>query len=284
VVLLQVLPCSLKVSWRAEGLFHKQKFEQFALVTEEITASLCVEQQKVLCAFLAESRATTAATSSAKSHFTVKFEILLGALIDCKIMASKKPKSTPTDEELLAQFEDLGTDGPASKPIKTNPSKAATKHISASAQSEQDLLAELGNLATQRPASRPSTPSLKSTGTAGVGTKSPKRTSTMPPTPGGRSSEERSATGAQPRKSGESTRSFHQSFTPATTEESPEPEPKPAPAASAGGGWWGGILSTATAAVNQAQAAVKEIQKNEEAQRWAEQMRGNVGALKGFGA
>lgn len=200
-------------------------------------------------------------------------------------MASKKPKSAPTDEELLAQFEDLGTDGPASKPTKTNPSKAATKHISASAQSEQDLLAELGNLATQRPASRPSTPSLKSTGTAGVGTKSPKVTSTTTPTPGGRSSEERSATGAQPRKSGESTRSFHQSFTPATTEESPEPEPepKPAPAASAGGGWWGGILSTATAAVNQAQAAVKEIQKNEEAQRWAEQMRGNVGALKGFG-
>ncbi len=200
-------------------------------------------------------------------------------------MASKKSKLAPTDEELLAQFEDLGTEGPASKPTKTGASKSSAKHTLASAQSEQDLLAELGNLATQRAASRPSTPSLKSTTAASVGARSPKRTSTTTPTPGGRSSEERSATGAQPRKSGESTRSFHQSITPATTEESPEPEHKPVHAASTGGGgWWGGLLSTATAAVSQAQAVVKEIQKNDEAQRWAEQMRGNVGALKGFGA
>ncbi|ERF75377.1 hypothetical protein EPUS_00170 [Endocarpon pusillum Z07020] len=198
-------------------------------------------------------------------------------------MASKKSKTAPTDEELLAQFEDLGTEGPAPKLTKTSTSKASGKHTSATAQSEQDLLAELGNLATQRPSSRPSTPSLKSTTAAGTGARSPKRSAIPTPTPGGRPSEERSASGAQPRKSGESTRSFHQSFTPATTEESPEPESKPAPAASIGGGWWGGLLSTATAAVSQAQAAVKEIQKNEEAQRWAEQMKGNVGALKGLG-
>jgi hypothetical protein len=35
--------------------------------------------------------------------------------------------------------------------------------------------------------------------------------------------------------------------------------------------------------VSQAQAAVKDLQKNEEAQKWAEQVRGNVGALRGFG-
>lgn len=35
--------------------------------------------------------------------------------------------------------------------------------------------------------------------------------------------------------------------------------------------------------MSQAQAAVKEIQKNEEAQKWAEQVRGNVGALRGIG-
>jgi hypothetical protein len=35
--------------------------------------------------------------------------------------------------------------------------------------------------------------------------------------------------------------------------------------------------------VKQAEAAVKEIQKNEEAQRWAEQIRGNVGSLKELG-
>jgi Family of unknown function (DUF5427) len=49
------------------------------------------------------------------------------------------------------------------------------------------------------------------------------------------------------------------------------------------GGWWGGILAMGTAAVKQAEAAVKEIQKNEEALKFADQVRGNVGALKGLG-
>lgn len=198
-------------------------------------------------------------------------------------MSSKK---APTNEELLAQFEDLGAQPTASKPAKT-PVSRQSKQTSVSGQSEQDLLAELDNLAIQRPSSRPPTPSLKPN-TAASGTRSPKRTSTATPPPGGRSSEEKSVTGSSTqRKSGDSARSFHQSqtvFTPATTttEESPEPEPEPAPVAS-GGGWWGGFLSTATAAVSQAQAAVKEIQQNEEAQKWAEQVRGNVGALRGFG-
>lgn len=196
-------------------------------------------------------------------------------------MSSKK---APADD-LLAQLEDLGAQAPSSKPSKT-PASRQSKQTSVSGQSEQDLLAELDNLA-QRPASRPSTPSLKAT-TIPSGYRSPKRTSTATPPPGNRSSEEKSTTGSAPRKSGESTRSFHQSqtvFTPATTteEESPEPESAPAPAPVSSGGWWGGLLSTATAAVSQAQAAVKEIQRNEEAQRWAEQMRGNVGALRGFG-
>ena len=198
-------------------------------------------------------------------------------------MATKESKAAPTKEELLAQFEDLGNE--ASKSTKSSTSKPSTKQAAPS-QSEQDLLAELGNLATQRPTSRPPTPSLKSTTATGAGSKSPEQTSSNTPVAGGRSSEDRpavAAAAAQPRKSGESTRSFHQSFTPATTEESPEPEPKPAPVQPSGGGWWGGLLSTATAAVSQAQAAVKEIQKNEEAQRWAEQVRGNVGVLKGFG-
>ena len=199
-----------------------------------------------------------------------------------RTMSSKK---APADD-LLAQLDDLGAQAPSSKPSKT-PATRQSKQTSVSGQTEQDLLAELDNLA-QRPASRPGTPSLKST-TIPSGNRSPKRTSTATPPPGNRSSEEKSASGSAPRKSGESTRSFHQSqtvFTPATTteEESPEPEPAPAPApVSSGGGWWGGLLSTATAAVSQAQAAVKEIQRNEEAQRWAEQMRGNVGALRGFG-
>ena len=195
-------------------------------------------------------------------------------------MSSKK---APTNEELLAQFEDLGNQ-PAQKPAKSGASRQ-TKQPSVSGQTEQDLLAELDNLATQRPASRPSTPSLNST-TIPSRNRSPKRSAASPP-PGGRSSEEKSNAGSgTQRKSGDSNRSFHQSqtFTPATTttEESPEPEPAAAPAAG-GGSWWGGLLSTATAAVTQAQAAVKEIQGNQEAQRWLEQARGNVGALRGIG-
>src|SRR5438874_1187703 len=84
--------------------------------------------------------------------------------------------------------------------------------------------------------------------------------------PDGRARKAKPAGGRGQRKPGESARSFHQSrtiFTPATTttEESLEPEATPAPALS-GGSWWGGLLSTATAAVSQAQAAVKDLQKN----------------------
>jgi hypothetical protein len=185
-------------------------------------------------------------------------------------MATKKP-SQPDD--LLAQLDDLSA---KAHPRPKTTTSARTSKPTTSSQSEQDLLAELGSLA-QRPASRPSTPSLKPNTTRAA-----PRSSTATPPPG-RSSEEKSNSGGI-RKSGDSTRSGTQAaFTPATTStESPdEVESVPAPAKS--GGWWGGILSTATAAVSQAQAAVKEIQKNEEAQRWAEQMRGNVGALRGLG-
>lgn len=194
-------------------------------------------------------------------------------------MATKK--TAPTDDELLAQLDDLGSKA------TSRPSKASAKTKQAqpnqSSQSEQELLAELGNLA-QRPASRPATPSLKPNAPSAAVARSPNRSSTATPPPG-RTSEEKSSNGQ--RKSGDSMRSFHQSFTPATTstEDSADADatPEPAPAPSKGGGWWGGLISTASAAVHQAQAAVKEIQKNEEAQKWADQVRGNVGMLRGFG-
>ncbi len=196
-------------------------------------------------------------------------------------MATKK--AAPTDDELLAQLDDLSAK-PSTRSQKTSRTPRQGQPAQTS-QNEQDLLAELGNLA-QRPASRPATPSLRPNAPSTAGSRSPARTSTATPPPG-RTSEEKSSSGQ--RKSGDSARSFHQAFTPATsssggsTENEPQPEPMPAPAKSSGGGWWGGILSTATAAVSQAQAAVKEIQKNEEAQKWAEQLKGNVGALRGFG-
>ena len=220
---------------------------------------------------------------------------------DLAEMTSKsKTNRDLTNDELLAQFDDLGATPTQSTTSKPKSSRTP-KNTSNATAPETDALAELESLAIQRPSSRPSTPSLRQPQSTPSGARSPKRNSTQTPPPGSyslsvasRSSEERSnptstAPGV-PRKSGESTRSFHQSFTPATTttEESPEPDREPAPqparlAPQSGSSWWGGLLSTATAAVSQAQAAVKEIQKNEEAQRWAEQMKGNVSTLRGFG-
>lgn len=194
-------------------------------------------------------------------------------------MAAKKEKAA-TDDELKKMFEGLeGEDLPAT----TTKADASKMKKPARAQTAEDIeaeLAELENLGKPQPDARPrvATP---------VGrTSSPtKRTSVGSPLPqtSTRSSEDK-------RKSGESARSYHTSFTPsATSSELQEAEKKSRiaePAAepvAASGGWWGGILATASAAVKTAEAAVKEIQQNEEAKRWAEQVKGNVGALRGLG-
>lgn len=205
-------------------------------------------------------------------------------------MSGKKPKVAPTDEELLAQFDDIeetnSNDSKASKPSD------ASAPSSAAGQQEEDLLAELNNLAVERPASRPHTPRLASSTNIPASRLSKGNSAATPPTSSARSSEDKAPEQQTlPRKSNESSRSFRKSFTPATeAEPEPEPERNEAPAStsekqaqSGGGGWWGGIFATASAAVKQAEAAVKEIQNNEEAQRWAEQVKGNVGALRGLG-
>ena len=191
-----------------------------------------------------------------------------------------------TDEELFAQFEGIDAE--------TAPPKASFKPSTTSTANQppanpDDLFQELGIPERPKPTtSRPQTPKFPSTSTTPALRSSPKRnsTATPPSSDAARSSEER----APPRKSAESTRSFHNSFTPKTeNEEQAEQEPgksaapTPAQAQSSGGGWWGGIVGAASAAVKQAEALAKEIQKNEEAQRWAEQVKGNVGALRGFG-
>jgi len=188
-------------------------------------------------------------------------------------MATKKSKAAPTDDELNKLLE--GIEDEAQAPVKgvSKSTKAA------SSQSEQDLLAELENLGAQQPPSRPHTPRIQSV----------KRSTATPPPASSRNSEEKAP---GPRKSAESTRSYHTSFTPsATSSDLQEAERKapiaqpaePAASTSSGGGWWGGIFATASAAVKTAEAAVKEIQHNQEAQRWAEQVKGNIGVLQGFG-
>ena len=198
-----------------------------------------------------------------------------------------------TDEELFAQFEGIGDEAepatnnkPPAKPSTTNSTKQPDP---------DDLFQELGIPERPKaPISRPHTPKVSSSTTTPALRSSPKRnsTATPPSSDAARSSEDR----ALPRKSVESTRSFHTSFTP-KTDNSVEPESVPqkdttfiaeaaaaeSQAQSSGGGWWGGIFSTATSAISRAEALAKEIRANEEAQRWASQVQSNVGALRGLG-
>ncbi|KAK0719228.1 maintenance of telomere capping protein 1 [Lasiosphaeris hirsuta] len=179
-------------------------------------------------------------------------------------MTSKRTKAAAADDELSDLFEGLGGDDPTKK---TKPKPTAGKG-KGDAEQDLDILADLENQLGEM-SSRPHTPRIRELAPK----PSPaKRTSTNTPPPDGAT-----------RKSAESTRSYRASFTPsATSSELQEPERKVEQAPAAGGGWWGGLLSTATAAMKQAEAAVKEIQQNEEAKKWADQVRGNVGALRGI--
>jgi hypothetical protein len=173
----------------------------------------------------------------------------------------------PTSDELLAQFDDLGIEQSDKKPTK--PAAAAAAATTDHVQGEQeDVLAELEKQASQRPSSGPGTPRLSADKTRSA-TRSPRLSATID-----RSGEDKS------RLSSEVPR-------PSAQEEQQRQEPEPAPQqqeqSQGGGGWWGGFFAVAGAAVKQAEAAVKEIQNNEEAQRWAQQVKGNVGALRDFG-
>lgn len=192
-------------------------------------------------------------------------------------MASKRAPKASADNEIDELFADIDT-----KPTKPSATTTTTTtggaggsgKAPASAKPKassggDDILAELETQLGDKAPSRPHTPRITTT-------KQQQRASLEQPP---------SATGP-PRKSAESTRSLHASFTPTSdVQEAKAPvEQQPqAAAAAAGGGWWGALTSTATAAIKQAEAAVKEIQQNEEAKKWADQVRGNVGALRGLG-
>ncbi|CAI7655514.1 hypothetical protein N7533_002457 [Penicillium manginii] len=183
----------------------------------------------------------------------------------------------PTSDELLAQFDNLDIDGSEKAPKQT-PAPAAPTVDNATA-AQEDILSELDNLAAQRPSSGPGTPRLSV---------DKARSSTRSPRP--------SATIDRARQSEETGRSSRASVKPEPTKQEPEDasqqqEPQQQQQEAEGGGWWGGwsggifatASATASAAMKQAEAAVKEIQNNEEAQRWAQHMKGNVGALRDLG-
>ncbi|GAB0134324.1 hypothetical protein EsDP_00002701 [Epichloe bromicola] len=204
-------------------------------------------------------------------------------------MASRKTQPAAADDNLDELFQ--GIDAKSKKSANTK----ATKPGNASSKSmgENDILADLeSQLASEKASSRPHTPRLKEGGS--------RRPPGTPPV-----GEDRT-TAATARKSTDSARSLRASFTPsATSSELHEAEKKGTveqvqqqqqqqkqqqqqQQQQAGGGWWGGILSTATGVMKQAEAAYKEIQHNEEAKKWAEQVRGlsggiDVGALRSYG-
>ncbi|KAL2139010.1 hypothetical protein VTI28DRAFT_5891 [Corynascus sepedonium] len=180
-------------------------------------------------------------------------------------MASKRAKAAPTDDELGELFEGIGDDKAIKKTTKAKSAAAKPKADVA----DQDILAELENQLGEKAPERPHTPRVREVA---------KRTSTNTPPPAVEVT----------RKSAESNASHRANSTPsaAPSEQHHETDKKSTarqPQASSGGGWWGGLLSTASAAMKQAEAAVKEIQQHEEAKKWADQVRGNVGALRGLG-
>lgn len=248
------------------------------------------------CPIQATQRSYRTKSSTFLSRRPIQQSATLAVRSSNPAMAQKKAL---TDEELFAQFEDIPEDTPpitsttnttTLAPNATTAKKPSRSTAHTPSAEGPDPLAELESLAA-RPVSRPATPKLSSSSTASRN-RSPRRPGTATPPSSGRTSEDRPAHSyALPRRSGESSRSFHQSFTPSLEETAEheqkslaaQPASEPAHKSGSGGGWWGGLFATASAAVKQAEAAVKEIQKNEEAQRWAEQVKGNVGALRGFG-
>lgn len=205
-------------------------------------------------------------------------------------------KSSPTpDVDLEAMLADLDASSSApSKPV-TSTSTAPNKKLTR-VQTAEDIdteLADLESLVNAQP-NRPHTPRVSTP----VGGKSARMSSDVQRSASGRNSEDNRG-----RKSGESGRntSSGYGFTPSastsegsgkqvTVEEEkfenarpPQKKVEQAPAPAATGGWWGSLVSAATTAAKTAEAAVKEIQSNEEAKRWAEQVKGNVGVLRGLG-
>ncbi|POS83228.1 hypothetical protein EPUL_003927 [Erysiphe pulchra] len=190
-------------------------------------------------------------------------------------MATTKSKVTaPTDEELSQMLEKLEEDTVPTPLVKGINSKGSKALIP---QAEQDILAELENLGAELPPSRPHTPRVKL---------STKHVATTP-IASSRTSEENTSV---PRRSGDINRPINIGTTKHDRKiESPKPDKKTLTNqnsnsnSTASSGWWGSVFATATAAVKTAEAAMKEIQQNEEAKRWADQVKGNVGALRDIG-
>ncbi|KLU90934.1 hypothetical protein MAPG_09459, partial [Magnaporthiopsis poae ATCC 64411] len=188
--------------------------------------------------------------------------------------SASKPKARATDDELDNLFKDIDDETPVKKPAAKSKAAPKTKPVD----DDADILAELEDQLGEAPTiSRPQTPRVK-------------ETLAKRPAPEKTGSDDKTSSAAA-RKSADSSRDYHSSFTPSASSSDVHDVDKrdSAPAAAApaaGGSWWGGILATATAtasaAMKQAEEAARQLQQSEEAKKWATQVRGNVGAIRGF--
>ncbi|EME45989.1 hypothetical protein DOTSEDRAFT_70111 [Dothistroma septosporum NZE10] len=191
-------------------------------------------------------------------------------------------------DDLLADLDQLGSEEQQTASSTAKSTAKTTPAASTTTNDEEDALAEIEKQLAAKPAagSRPGTPRMSSSTTSATN-KSPKRTAEYTPASTSvnssqrNSSEDRArANASQTRSSGEGNRSYHQAQTLAQENVTTEPQQQ-----KAGGGWgWGASLfSAATAAVKQAETLAKEISGNEEAQKWADQVRGQYQNLQLFG-
>jgi Family of unknown function (DUF5427) len=178
-----------------------------------------------------------------------------------------------------------------------------------SSQDEQDLLAGLESLAAgppkPAPSSRPHTPRVAASsgvrshtplgrnsgeGYSGYGLP-PTRRDTGDSTTGGAkkrdSSDLRSGAGT-PVAPAVRDKEWEKPSSAKEKEREREKEREKEKESAGGGGWgWGSLwntaASTASAAVKNAEAVVKELQQSEEGKKWAEQVKQNAGALRGLG-
>ncbi len=218
-------------------------------------------------------------------------------------------KTSPEEDDLANLLNDLKT---TSKPSANASAVAANKKL-ARVQTGGDMdldaeLAELDSLAARPRTPRVSTPVAGKPGNRRMSSEIPRTASAS-----GRTSED-----TRGRKSNDSARVSGYVLTPSQNSnegdekiarqptleeqkieksqvpvaENPQGQPStpirypvsPEPTGNASGGWWGSLVGAATTITKTAEAALKEMQSNEEANRWAEQVKGNVGALRGLGA
>ncbi|ERS94892.1 hypothetical protein HMPREF1624_08790 [Sporothrix schenckii ATCC 58251] len=192
-------------------------------------------------------------------------------------MASKRAKSA-TNEELDSLFEGIGDEKPTGAAKKAGKAKTTgTGKLKSAA--DKDLLAALENEVGDEIV-RPHTPRISKEAKASPASASASASAPAPARRSVESSKAYSARTSTDERAVDASAEGAAAPPAATTATATATSTVAAPAS---GGWWGGILSTASAAMKQAEAAVKEIQQNEEAKKWADQVRGNVVSLRGFG-